>query len=503
MLRLLWCAALLAACAETPDLTEALPADDPHWDHEDDGAVFGKADGAQCASRWVMPESTKRVAATQSVPYVLADACTGRAQAGARAFGKRMRARFGEQIDLAVLGRGIQIYNCRVVRGGRSRSIHGEGRAVDIFIPLDPAQPLGADNAKGDVVARWLVENAEAIGVQSIIWDRTRWKATGADARCYGGRHPHHDHLHVELSWAAARGETPFFQPGWEPVTPEAPAEVRDAFVGSRCDEELTCGFDEGVSRGFCLETEGTAGVCSLECAGYCPDREGFAGTFCVASEAMGLRQGLGVCAVKASQANEGCATLPDMEPATVERYTGASGVPTRSAQVCVPRAPEVNNCPWAVTEVGLCRQGVATRCEDGEVVREDCKARDMACEYIGGRVGCADPELLPDDLCDGIDGDGVCETGAALWCVDGRLEYEPCAAGGSGRCEVVEGRATCIYTEPPRDPCTDMPHDGRCDGATIVEWCDDGEYNRFDCATDGYVCRYEDDFDGHWCRRP
>ena len=112
--------------------------------------------------------------------------CLGQAQSGARALGERIRERFGHLMNLRVDGRGVQIYNCRSVRGGRSMSLHGEGRAVDIFIPTIRGR---ADNAKGDLIANWLIENAADIGVMAIIWDRTRWRADSNRSRCYTGEH--------------------------------------------------------------------------------------------------------------------------------------------------------------------------------------------------------------------------------------------------------------------------------------------------------------------------
>ena len=112
-------------------------------------------------------------------------------------------------MDLSVPGRASD-YNCRSVRGGRSNSVHGDGRAVDIFIPTLPGGV--ADNAKGDQIADWLVANAALIGIQYIIWDRGSFRGDrNPQSKCYAGSHPHNDHIHLELTWAAANEETPFF----------------------------------------------------------------------------------------------------------------------------------------------------------------------------------------------------------------------------------------------------------------------------------------------------
>ena len=94
-----------------------------------------------------------------------------------------------------VPGRGVQIYNYRSVRGGRSNSVHGDGRAVDIFSTL----PGGvAGNAKGDQIADWLVANA-------AHWNRTSFgigqlSRQSNTKECYTGSHPHNDHIHLELA---------------------------------------------------------------------------------------------------------------------------------------------------------------------------------------------------------------------------------------------------------------------------------------------------------------
>jgi hypothetical protein len=68
--------------------------------------------------------------------------------------------------------------------------------------------PLGPDG-KGTSDGRDLVDllgaNADKLGLQCIIYDRTIWSAVARDGRPYGGVNPHYDHLHIELTWQAAR----------------------------------------------------------------------------------------------------------------------------------------------------------------------------------------------------------------------------------------------------------------------------------------------------------
>jgi hypothetical protein len=96
----------------------------------------------------------------------------------------------------------FQGYNCRTIRGGSGLSMHGTGRAIDVFIPKDRGM---ADNDLGDPVANYLIENATELGVQFIVWDRAKWNIEYGVDRYYGGAHPHHDHLHIELTPHAAQ----------------------------------------------------------------------------------------------------------------------------------------------------------------------------------------------------------------------------------------------------------------------------------------------------------
>ena len=103
-------------------------------------------------------------------------------------------------------------YNCRPIRGNSSTmSVHGTGRAVDVFIPTDGRK---ADNDLGDPVANYLIRHASELGIEFFIWDRAKWNIEYAEDRPYGGAHPHHDHLHIELTPEAARNGRSFPAPG-------------------------------------------------------------------------------------------------------------------------------------------------------------------------------------------------------------------------------------------------------------------------------------------------
>lgn len=112
--------------------------------------------------------------------------------------------------------------------------MHGTGRAIDVFVQLDGTK---ADNDLGDPIANWLVENATSIGVQFVIWDRTKWNGSysGRKDRSYGGPHPHHDHLHIELTAAGANAQTPWFQNGGASMSGGPAGEPTPTSASSGC----------------------------------------------------------------------------------------------------------------------------------------------------------------------------------------------------------------------------------------------------------------------------
>lgn len=87
---------------------------------------------------------------------------------------------------------------------GRRRDMHEEGRAVDAMITA-PDTPAG--NAAGDALAAFLVENADRLGVQGVIWRRREWYASSSGPAWeeYRGPDPHTSHPHIELSPEASR----------------------------------------------------------------------------------------------------------------------------------------------------------------------------------------------------------------------------------------------------------------------------------------------------------
>ncbi len=278
------------------------------------------------AGRWSVPGGVRAQGLAQHVNYTGAPSwsggrnCSGNLTAGARRLGELLVERFPG-------ARHFEGYACRQIRGSSGMSVHGTGRAVDVFVPLDGGQ---ADNDLGDPVANWLIENAEQIGVQLIIWDRTIWNGSRrADQdRRYGGSHAHHDHLHIEITPQAARLETPFFDGGAEPRAPLA-------WVGTVCEDDTGCDFGAG-QRGSCQRYPGGA-MCTVSCEGLCPDRAGFAPTFCVSASMFGEAEDFGVCAVKPAAQNARCGSLDGMSAQRAARHLGQSGAAARMSDVCLP----------------------------------------------------------------------------------------------------------------------------------------------------------------------
>lgn len=125
-------------------------------------------------------------------PYERASDCTGAPATGARALLAWALETYGSR-----QARSLGIYNCREVRGSSSRSIHSEGRAVDLGLPVGPD---GKGIPLGHAIVSQLGAVGDAIGVQSVIYDRRIWSARSPEGRPYGGVHPHRDHLHIELT---------------------------------------------------------------------------------------------------------------------------------------------------------------------------------------------------------------------------------------------------------------------------------------------------------------
>ena len=127
-------------------------------------------------------------------PWERAEECTDGPEPGARALLAWLYEEYRPP------GYSLGIYNCRDVRGASTTSTHGEGRAVDYGLPLAPD---GRGNPIGHHIVDRIGPHGARLGVQAIVFDRSIWSAVSPQGRRYDGVHPHHDHLHIELTRAA------------------------------------------------------------------------------------------------------------------------------------------------------------------------------------------------------------------------------------------------------------------------------------------------------------
>ena len=176
-----------------------------HDDHEHE--AWAARPGA-----WVPPPHTLAVGDSMYLPYVGAAGCsgTGTLLPGTRDIAEMLRTSFPG-------ARSYGGYNCRKIAGTNTWSVHSTGRAIDLFVTLHGGQ---ADNDLGDPIANYLIENAEYLGISLVIWDRGSWgsaRPAGKKYRHYTGVHPHHDHLHIEVTETAALRGTQWFADGRPP----------------------------------------------------------------------------------------------------------------------------------------------------------------------------------------------------------------------------------------------------------------------------------------------
>lgn len=178
--------------------------------------------------------------------YNVATRCTGRAAPGARALMRYVLA----SVDGA---RSLGIYSCRPVRGGGTRSIHSEGRALDIAMPMVG----GKGSPEGMALVELLRTNAGRLGIQCIIYNRRIWSARspGKRGRRYRGVHPHYDHLHVELTrTAGARLNVATARAvltGGVPAKPKRPSVPKVYDIGARTLRRGARGPDVALLQRF------------------------------------------------------------------------------------------------------------------------------------------------------------------------------------------------------------------------------------------------------------
>lgn len=195
--------------------------------------------GVAVEGPWVVPDETyaigneQYVENTQAGPWVGESGCGGSFLAGTRLLQDWILTYFPQVPSIGG-------YSCRPINGNPNvMSVHATGRAIDVFIPTIDGE---ADNELGDPLANYLVEHVEELGIQLIIWDRWTWnpsRSPGDKSNPYTGAHPHHDHLHVELSVAAANMEVDWYNGPMDP--PSLPACGTIPATGGIVDDADAC----------------------------------------------------------------------------------------------------------------------------------------------------------------------------------------------------------------------------------------------------------------------
>ena len=230
---------LLASCSTSIEQTstaslkqmdhdEAEAEDQPLlMSYEEEPQLMTRAYALNVPGPWAPPQRTLDIAATQSVQVVnapniepdgscssnnpFACSCSHPACSPGHPGTIALKDYIVNRYSFA---RNLGVYCCRQNSGAVTvpqLSVHAIGRAIDIGIPVENGD---ADNGNGDQIANWLVENAEFIGIQRVIWDHRYWNGQRGFGDLNPNTAPHTDHIHIELSIAGAARQTAFFQSG-------------------------------------------------------------------------------------------------------------------------------------------------------------------------------------------------------------------------------------------------------------------------------------------------
>lgn len=393
--------------------------------------------GMNVAGPWTLPPSTRATGDRQYVRYdgsplvssggrctsanAFACSCTHPACSqglpGTLEFAAFLRRRFSQI-------RGAGGFDCCRQNTGNTAylSVHSIGRAIDLSIPLLNGD---ANNTAGDAVANWLVEHAQEIGVQIVIWDRSSWRAeraAGDKLRPYTGPIPHTDHIHMELSLDGANRRTPFFtsgaSSGGTTCTPRcegsrivaADCSSGDcAAYGTQCltDPTPRCGTPE------CPRT-GTASVCLdsariLDCNNGVLRGVGNCGAYGAFCSTAGVTPTTARCVFSlcvsgptmAPWAHNQCSITPGRQ---LECFAdgGAREVPCPTGQVCsmatgtprcvapLPQCPVPPAGTMGLVERQVCLDaGTVARCINGNVYSVTRCGAGATCVAAGSAASC------------------------------------------------------------------------------------------------------------------
>lgn len=146
--------------------------------------------------------------------------------------------------------KGLGVYNNRPVRNGKSLSVHAEGRALDIGVPVS--------SDTGDRLYRALTQRSTELGIQQIFWDGHGWRCDRGEFNTSRGvTNLHRDHLHIELTRSAATSLRPSTVAGIFGESIPAPTVIIQEGDSGKSVAE----FQKQVNRyGYSLKVDGDFG---------------------------------------------------------------------------------------------------------------------------------------------------------------------------------------------------------------------------------------------------
>jgi len=121
-----------------------------------------------------------------------------------------------------------------------------------------------------------------------------------------------------------------------------------------------------------------------------------------------------------------------------------------------------------------------------------------------GGAVQAASEPGPASDPCQGVTYEGYCDGTTLNWCESGQLKSYDCGWAGLA-CDYQDANVGFNCVQAPAAPqqtattCESLGYAGRCVGS-VLEWCENGAVQTYDCAWAGMVCGYQNDSVGHNC---
>lgn len=241
---------------------------------DDEGDDEGASSSAiTSGARWSPPNVKGNGTYSGAGPWSGGKGCSRGMLTGTQALRTKIAKAFKTKVDG---------YACRPNTADTSKvSMHGAGRALDIF----------ATGTNGTKIANYLVNNHEALGIQLVIWSRAKWNVQ-IGAGNYTGPNPHTDHVHAELTPAAAKRSTaPDIDPNRDVSEASADHDHDDHDDNDDNDEKSGRDVDSdaemlgepcGSSHGVCNPGNNGSGlmcedgVCVVGCVSdmYCPNTQ-------------------------------------------------------------------------------------------------------------------------------------------------------------------------------------------------------------------------------------